>query len=249
MRLVAHDVVDSTNAVALDLARAGERGVVWVTAERQTAGRGRRGRTWHSPPGNLYASLLLSAPCSPERAPQLSFVASLALHDAVSARAPDAAARLRLKWPNDLLVDGAKLAGILVEGETLPDGTFSVAVGIGVNCISHPSDAPYPAADLQQAGFPSDKAALLRELGAAMPRRLAQWRGGEAFGEIRADWLLRTAQLGEQVRVRSAQEIHGGFAGIDEHGRLLLAMPDGVLRTFAAGDLHLSGPARGQGAT
>lgn len=247
IRVVAHDVVQSTNALALALARAGERGSVWVTAERQTAGRGRRGRRWESPAGNLYASLLLTGPCTPERAPQLSFVAALALHDAVSAQVPGAGGRLRLKWPNDLLIDGAKVAGILVEGETLPDGAFSVAIGIGVNCISHPSDTPYPATDLQRAGFASDKAALLRELGSATLRRVAQWRRGDGFGATRSDWLLRTVRLGERMRVRGPQDIHGGFAGIDEQGRLLLTLPDGVLRTFATGDTHFSVPPHGQG--
>src|SRR6266508_1059239 len=119
MRLVAHEVLGSTNAEALSLARQGERGPLWITARRQTAGRGRRGRTWVSEPGNLYASLLLSDPSPLDRAPELSFVAALALRDALVETAPALASRLGFKWPNDVLGDAAKVAGILVEGEAV----------------------------------------------------------------------------------------------------------------------------------
>src|SRR5262245_56847281 len=108
VRLVAHEVLGSTNSEALSLARQGERGPVWVTAARQTAGRGRRGRAWISEPGNLYASLLLTDPGPAERCPQLSFVAALAVYDAVVAIADTLAPRLAIKWPNDLLLGGAK---------------------------------------------------------------------------------------------------------------------------------------------
>src|SRR5262245_61818354 len=124
-RLIALDRTGSTNQEALRLARSGEAGPLWITAVEQTAGRGRRGRSWHSPPGNHYASLLLTDPGPADRAPQLSFVAALALHDAVSALAPGLSSRLRFKWPNDLLLDGAKVAGILVEGETAPGGRLA----------------------------------------------------------------------------------------------------------------------------
>src|SRR5215813_8400103 len=121
--LIACDMIASTNSEALAYARAGERGPLWVTARAQTAGRGRRGRTWVSEPGNLFATLLLTDPAPPDRAAQLSFVAALA-------------SRLALKWPNDVLCDGAKLAGILIEAEgTRP---LVVAVGIGINCRHHP---------------------------------------------------------------------------------------------------------------
>src|SRR6185312_7690846 len=133
-RLVALDAVDSTNTVALTLAREGERGTVWVTAERQTTGRGRRSRAWQSPAGNLYASVLLNDPCAAACAPQLSFVGALALHDAISECAPGLDQRLRLKWPNDVLLDSTKLAGILVEGETLPSRRFVAVIGMGTNC-------------------------------------------------------------------------------------------------------------------
>src|SRR5262245_59394094 len=117
VRHIAYDTLGSTNAEALARARAGERGPLWVTAQSQSAGRGRRGSQWASPPGNLYATFLLSEPSPPDQAPQLSFVAALVLHDAVAACAPQLGLALNVKWPNDLLVGQAKVAGILIEGE------------------------------------------------------------------------------------------------------------------------------------
>src|SRR5262249_30015854 len=138
VRHKAYETLGSTNAEALALARAGERGLLWVTAQRQSAGRGRRGSQWISPPGNLYATLLLTEPSRPAQAPQLSFVAALAAHDAVTICAPQLGPSLKVKWPNDLLVDKAKVAGILLEGENTP--IFAVAIGIGVNCATHPDN-------------------------------------------------------------------------------------------------------------
>src|SRR5262249_38025483 len=146
VRHLAHETLGSTNAEALALARAGERGPLWITSTSQSAGRGRRRHQWVSPPGNLYATLLLTQPSLPERAAQLSFVAALALHGAVATCAPKLSPALKVKWPNDLLVGQAKVAGILIEGESEP--LFSVAIGIGVNCVSHPSNTAYPATDL-----------------------------------------------------------------------------------------------------
>src|SRR5262249_7851323 len=114
VRLIAHEVLGSTHAAGLDLARPGARRALWVTPARQGAGRGRRGRAWISPPGNLYASLLITGPAAAERWPQLSFVAALAIHDAVVEVAADLKPRLAIKWPNDLLLAGAKFAGILI---------------------------------------------------------------------------------------------------------------------------------------
>src|SRR6267142_150725 len=113
-RLLAYDEIDSTNAEALRLMRQGEQGPLWITAERQTAGRGRRGRSWISLPGNLHASLLLTDPGPAEHWPQISFVGALAVHDAVVELAPEIRPMLELKWPNDLLLAGAKFARILI---------------------------------------------------------------------------------------------------------------------------------------
>jgi BirA family transcriptional regulator, biotin operon repressor / biotin---[acetyl-CoA-carboxylase] ligase len=239
VRLVAHDVLGSTNAEALKLARQGERGPLWVVARRQTAGRGRRGRAWISEPGNLYASLLLSAPGPAEHWPELSFVAALAIHDAVVEVAAALAPRLAIKWPNDLLLAGAKFAGILIEAEG-GGGDGAVAVGIGVNCASHPAATDHPATDLAAAGAPRSPEALFGALAVKMLGRLAQWNGGTGFAAIRADWLARAAGLGEEVRVRlSDREIVGRFEALDHGGALVLRLPDGGVMTVAAGDVFV----------
>jgi BirA family biotin operon repressor/biotin-[acetyl-CoA-carboxylase] ligase len=240
-RRVAHDVLGSTNAEALALARQGQHGPLWVTAERQNAGRGRRGRAWKSPPGNLYASLLLSAPGAPEHWPQLSFVAALAVHDAVVEVAAHVAPFLAIKWPNDLLLAGAKFAGILIEGEG--GETPALVIGIGVNCANHPVDVEYPATDLAAAGAAVPPPALFAALARTMQGRLAQWDWGGGFSAIRRDWLARAAGIGETVRVRLAQrEVTGRFEALDESGGLLLRLPDGNTTTIAAGDVFILTP-------
>lgn len=232
---LALQAVGSTNAEALQQARFRERGPLWVTAKNQTAGRGRRGNSWASPPGNLYASLLLTEPSPRAVAPQLSFVAALALHDALGDCAPRLGPLFKVKWPNDILLGSDKLAGILVEGES--DPVFAVVIGFGVNCISHPLDTFYPATNLKLAGALVTPEALFAALSGAMPRRLAQWQSGTGFASIRADWLARAAGLGEEIRVRLPErELRGRFKGVDEVGRLLVQQDDKV-ETVTAGEV------------
>jgi BirA family transcriptional regulator, biotin operon repressor / biotin---[acetyl-CoA-carboxylase] ligase len=233
VRLVTRDEVGSTNTESLALARAGERGPLWVTARRQSAGRGRRGRVWVSEPGNLYASLLLTDPSPPERAPELSFVAALAVHDAVAALARELSSRLALKWPNDVLIDMKKFSGILIEGEGA-----SAVVGIGINCAQHPGDAIFPATNLGVAGASVTVENLFEDLSGAMTRRLAQWNRGAGFDVIHADWLARAAGLGGPMRVALPEgERAGRFETIDTRGRLILKLADGTTETITAGDV------------
>ncbi len=235
VRHVSYETLGSTNAEALARARAGERGPLWIMAAAQSAGRGRRGSTWVSAPGNLFATLLLTEPSPADAAPQLSFVAALALHDAVAECAPQLGPLLKLKWPNDLLLGGAKLAGILIEGES--DPVFAVAVGIGVNCAAHPGDTPYPATDLAAAGALVSPAQVLDVLSRAMLARLDQWQRGQGFANVRADWLKRAAGLGQDIRVRLPErELSGRFQGLDDRGRLLLQAANGVT-TVTAGEV------------
>jgi BirA family biotin operon repressor/biotin-[acetyl-CoA-carboxylase] ligase len=241
VRHIVYETLGSTNAEALALARAGERGPLWITAKSQSAGRGRRGSAWVSPPGNLYATLLLIDPSAPEQAPQLSFVAALALHDAVAACAPQLGPALQVKWPNDLLVGPAKVAGILIEGES--DPVFAVAIGIGANCAAHPSDVAYPATDFAANGAVVAPNALLSQLATAMQHRLAQWNRGQGFAAIRGDWLKRAAGLGEILRVRlPARELAGRFQGLDEAGRLLLEQENGVTKITAGEVFGIGAP-------
>jgi BirA family biotin operon repressor/biotin-[acetyl-CoA-carboxylase] ligase len=232
--------IDSTNAEALRLMRKGELGPLWITAERQPAGRGRRGRGWVSLAGNLHATLLLTDAGPPENWPQIGFVAALAVHDAVVEVAPQLRPMLELKWPNDLLLAGAKCGGILIEGEggEGEQAEGGVAIGIGVNCTAHPADAVYPATDLLAHGARVPAAMLFAALSVKLPGRLAQWNRGNGFATIRADWLARAAGLGENVRVRLAdREITGRFDSLDDAGALVLVAPDEGKVVVVAGDV------------
>jgi BirA family transcriptional regulator, biotin operon repressor / biotin---[acetyl-CoA-carboxylase] ligase len=237
-RLLSLEEVGSTNAEAFARARAGERGPLWITARRQVAGRGRRGRAWVSEPGNLYASLLLTDPAPSQRAAELSLVAALAVHDALAECAGALGPRLTLKWPNDVLCEGAKLAGILVEGETPPGGPLAVVIGIGVNCAHHPAATAYPATNLAAAGALVGPESLAQALIATMARRLAEWNRGGNFAAIRAAWLKRAAGLGASARVRLPdREVDGIAETLDEAGRLVLRLADGSRERIAAGEM------------
>jgi BirA family biotin operon repressor/biotin-[acetyl-CoA-carboxylase] ligase len=239
VRLVALATVGSTNTEARQRLGQGERGPLWIAAQTQTEGRGRLDRTWVSPPGNLYASLLLSDPAPPERAPELSFVTALAVRDAIIATAPDLALKLAFKWPNDLLLGGKKCAGILIEGEIAPDKSVAAVIGIGVNCMSHPQTAPdRPATDLAAHGAAVTPGDLLLHLSAAMCRRLAQWDRGAGFPAMLADWSAAARGVGEEIVVRNGSgEKRGRFTGLDASGRLLLELPGGCVEKIAAGDV------------
>jgi BirA family transcriptional regulator, biotin operon repressor / biotin---[acetyl-CoA-carboxylase] ligase len=239
-----HGSLASTNAHALAAARAGAAGGLWVTADDQTEGRGRRGRSWTTDAGNLAASLMLIDPAPRAIAPTVSFVAAVALHQAVvDLVGPAAAERLALKWPNDLLLDRAKVAGILIEGEGLASGAFAVVVGIGVNCISHPEIARgQAAADLTAHGLPVDAEALFGRLAVRMDEELSQWDHGRGFAEVRDAWLARAAGVGEPIRVNlAAGSVSGRFEALDDDGRLLLLRDDGQRQSIGAGDVFLVG--------
>ena len=242
VRLSAHETVASTNAEALARARAGEGGPLWITAARQTAGRGRRGNVWASEPGNLYASLLLTDAAPAAHLPELCFVVALAVRDAGCAVAPELASRLKLKWPNDLLLDGAKLAGILIEAETV-GGRTATAIGIGVNCAHHPADLAYPATSLAARGAAVMPAELMSALSRSMVARLAQWDRGSGFAAIRAEWLIHAAGIGGDIHVRLAdRELTGTFETLDRMGRLMLRLPAGKLEAITVGEVFA--PAR-----
>ena len=254
-RLESFPEVGSTNAEALAAARAGGAGRTWFVSDRQTAGRGRRGRAWETPRGNLAATLLMTGQPDPAVAASLGFVAGLALDEALRAVAPSlavrvaldglepggrgAGGRLRLKWPNDVLLDGAKLAGILLEGEGQADGSFAVAVGIGVNVTHAPEGLPYPAVALRNLGLPLDAPTLFAALSDAWAGLERLWADGSGFPLVRRLWLERAAGLGERVAIRIGGEtLIGTFETIDETGRLVIHLPDGVRRTIAAGEVH-----------
>jgi BirA family transcriptional regulator, biotin operon repressor / biotin---[acetyl-CoA-carboxylase] ligase len=245
IRLESLAAIGSTNAEARLRALKGDNGPLWVTATAQTQGRGRHGRTWISPPGNLYASLLLRDPSPFEAAPQLAFVAGLALRDAIALEAAALAPQLSFKWPNDLLLDGRKCAGILIEGEAMPQpgaqNSFIAVIGIGVNCSSHPSashDLAFPATDLAAHGATITPEQLFARLSATLCGRLAQWDRGSGFAAVLRDWLTYARGIGEPIVVRGGDaEMQGRFIGLDQAGRLVLERPDGGLTKIAAGDV------------
>ena len=230
------DEIDSTNEEARRLAASGERGPVWIAARRQTAGRGRRGRNWESPAGNLAATLLLS-PGRPARdCAQLSFVSALAAADTVASFTPDV--DVKVKWPNDVLVNGRKIAGILLESASQGADPVFLAIGIGMNLKTHPSDTEFPATSLPALGVaaPLPRHALL-ELAGPFAKWYEVWRA-EGFSPIRDAWLARVAGLGMRIRARlTSEETAGVFEGIDETGALLLREAQDRVRTIAAGEV------------
>lgn len=241
-RLIVRDEVASTMEEARRALDQGDPGQLWVVARSQSAGRGRHGRSWGSPPGNLYASLLLVEPCEMALAPQLGFVAGLALHDAAARVTGLTAPQLALKWPNDLLIGRAKTAGLLLEGESRV-GRFAVTIGMGVNVASRPEDTPYPASFLKEVEPSSSIEALLAALSDAWLARFRVWSLPGGFGPTRAAWLERAAFLGETITLRLAEgPLSGRFTGLDAFGRLKLDTSDGG-RLIDAGDLYFGAPA------
>lgn len=212
-------------------------------ADEQTGGRGRLGRGWASPPGNLYASLALIDPAPVAAAPQLGFVAGVALHEALSRLTGPLAGRLAIKWPNDLLLGGAKLAGILVDGTTLPDGRLAAVIGMGVNLASHPGNTPYAATDLRETGLrPAD---VLPVLAGTMADMLALWDEGRGFPRICEIWLGRAHALGRNITVNTGKITRQGiFRSLDAHGRLMLETEQG-LALIEAGDIFMPEMASG----
>ena len=250
-RLEAYESVGSTNALALERAREADSGNLWIAALQQEAGRGRRGRVWATPKGNLAATLLVVLERNFQHAATLGFVAGLALADALDAVAPgrtvkialDGASagrnRFELKWPNDVLADGAKMAGILLESSMLAPNRMAVAVGIGVNVVEHPRDVPYPATSLTNLGAQCDAQTLFVALSDAWVTHFASWRGGEGLAAIRNLWLSRAAGLGGEVAVRVDGQVKRGiFETIDEECRFVIRDEDGQRLAISAGDVH-----------
>lgn len=252
-RIESFETIGSTNAEALDRARAGDEGRLWLVSKKQESGRGRRGRAWATPEGNLASTLLVTGRYDLSRAATLGFVAGLSLSDALDAVLPSARValaldgaddrmsrtRIELKWPNDVLAGGAKLAGILLESTILPDGRFAAAVGIGVNVVSHPEDLPYPAASVRSLGADVDAEVLFLALSDAWVVNAAVWDEGRGLHRVRERWLARAAGLGGEVAVRvDGAVVRGSFETIDEDCRFVIRGRDGSLTRIAAGDVH-----------
>jgi BirA family biotin operon repressor/biotin-[acetyl-CoA-carboxylase] ligase len=243
-RLLKFASIDSTNAEALRSVQSGERGPLWFLADRQEAGRGRSGREWSSPIGNLHVSCLLSDPAPAAHLPELSFVAGVALIEALE-EVTGKGGIFRLKWPNDVLVNGAKLAGLLLEAR-YDAGQQHVVIGWGVNVAEHFAGAPYPTTSLKALGFLEHQAfdaqrdALARALSESFTSWLAIWSRGQGFAHVRHGWSMRAHGVGQEALVRLPnKEQRGIFRGINEDGRFALEQ-EGTITLISAGDVFFS---------
>lgn len=241
---IAFDEIDSTNLEALRRAAAGERGPLWITALVQTRGRGRSGRNWASADGSVAATLLFAPDCPIGRLPELALVAGVAAYDAIASVVPaDRRAAVRLKWPNDVLIDGAKVSGILIESTTF-GATTVVAIGTGINVLAVPRLDGRAVAALAEQGAGTS----VDEMAAALARSLAEWldawASGRGFARIREAWLERAGPIGERMSVNSGEgPVSGTFAGLDSDGALLLDDDGAVTRRFTFGDVAV-GPSQ-----
>lgn len=242
--VVVHEAIDSTNAQARRLAEAGEAGPVWIAARSQSAGRGRQGRAWSSPPGNLSATLLTTSLLPPAEVARISFVAALAAHDLACAYAPPSL--VKVKWPNDVEIAGRKACGILVESGARPEGGVWLAVGIGANLVYAPQGLERPATTLAEHlaadALPPTFDAALKILAIAFARRMRLWEQG-GFTAVADAWTARAAHLNARCTARLPHETVEGLAeGLEPDGALRLRLDDGSLRRISAGDVFPVAP-------
>ena len=240
-RVVHFAEIDSTNEEARRRAAVGDPGDIALIADRQTAGRGRRGRPWVSSEGNLFFSTLLRPRTGPARAAELSFATAIALHEGL-AQVTGQGARFALKWPNDVLLDGNKVAGILLESATGHDGGLEyLVIGAGVNLYHFPGETPYPATSVAATlGLDVAAADLLRAILPRLSFWVAQWER-DGIAPLREAWLARAAGLGGRVTVRLSHEtIEGTFAGLAPDGALDLKLDNGARRAITAGDVFFA---------
>jgi BirA family biotin operon repressor/biotin-[acetyl-CoA-carboxylase] ligase len=239
--VLAFDEIDSTNAEARRRADAGEGGPLWITALRQTAGRGRRGRSWDTGAGNLAATLLITTDLPPAEAAQISFVAALAVADLARSFLP--ADIVKLKWPNDVQLGGRKAAGILVESGRRPDGRLWLATGVGVNLAHAPEGTERPATSfaLHGATPPPTPAQALARLSEVFAGWLSAW-AAHGFATIAEAWTVRAQGLGQPcVAHLGTETVHGVAEGLDVDGALRLRLADGSIRRITAGDVFFEG--------
>ncbi|MBJ3784445.1 biotin--[acetyl-CoA-carboxylase] ligase [Devosia sp. MSA67] len=257
-RLRAYDTVGSTTTEAIAAGAAGDPGGIWFVATDQTAGRGRRGRVWQHTPGNLAATLLIVPDADPAVVATLGFVAGVAIGTALHSILPagtvkvgldaadglDGTSRVALKWPNDVLADGAKLVGIGLEATRRDDGRHAVAIGIGVNIVAAPADLAYPATSLAQLGANRSAADLFEVLSDAWVDAFGLWNDGRGIGAVLQRWRASAAGIGAPVAVNQNGEIlRGIFETIDDAGRLIIRTDDDHRVAITAGDVHFGATA------
>jgi BirA family biotin operon repressor/biotin-[acetyl-CoA-carboxylase] ligase len=257
-RLRGFDSIGSTNSEAIAAVATGDPGGIWFAAREQTAGRGRRGRQWVNPHGNLAATLLIIPDVDPSLSATLGFVAGVALKSALAdilpkglvkigldgADAMDSGARIALKWPNDVLADGAKLAGILLEASKSPDGKHAIAIGIGVNVVSAPVGLPYPATSLSDLGVSRTTEDVFLALSEAWVDAFSLWDDSRGVAAVLEQWRGAAAGIGSPVAVnQNGDVLRGIFETIDGAGRLIVRSEDNRRVAITAGDVHFGATA------
>ena len=236
--LTVLDKVDSTNAEARRRAEDGAPDGTMIQGITQTEGRGRRGRRWESPRGNLYMSLILKPDCSVVHGLSIAFVSAIAMYEALASIVPPMV-EINVKWPNDILVNGRKVAGILLESSSDYNSKLRwLVLGVGVNIKSFPEDTEYPATSLNFEGAMSTSATeVLCSFARHFKRWLNMWMD-EGFPVIRTAWLQRAAYLGKRIEVRLPNErFSGRFLDIDERGCLIVEVKNGDNRSVSVGDI------------
>lgn len=250
-KLAAFDETGSTNTEAMQAARAGERGPMWFVTTLQTAGRGRRQRPWVAPRGNLASSVLEVLNVSPAIAATMGFAFGLAHEQALRRVSMEANMRLAggdqlrylLKWPNDVMVRGRKLCGLLVEAEAVTGG-LAVVAGIGTNIVAAPDGTATPATSLSALGVHVGAEELFSALSDAWVEFSGIWDNGRGFAEIRKLWLERAFGLGEPVAIQNgAAMVEGTFETLDDSGCLIIRKADGSRVPITAGEVYFGSAA------
>jgi BirA family transcriptional regulator, biotin operon repressor / biotin---[acetyl-CoA-carboxylase] ligase len=232
--------IDSTNLEAHRLFNVGERGPLFLLADEQTAGKGRQDRMWASAKGNCYSTLILPLETEVRSVPQIGFVVALAVADVVRKHST---ATPHLKWPNDVLVGGAKISGILCE--VLSTAPLTIAIGCGINVAHSPVGLTYPTTSLAAEGATVDRDAVFKSYREALSYWFHMWDYGQNFPTIRTAWMQNAIGMGEAVTMTTGtQHLTGNFEGITEQGAVLLKPADGPPQILHAGDLHIPSLAR-----
>ncbi|WP_330167565.1 biotin--[acetyl-CoA-carboxylase] ligase [Bartonella grahamii] len=238
----SYETVDSTNLIAQRKAQAGHKGYLWVVAQEQSQGRARRGRTWSSPKGNLYSSLLLIDGIVHQTAAQLGFVAGVSVVETVKQFIKDEKQTndiVSLKWPNDILLGGAKSSGVLLEIFKLPSQQYALVIGIGINVKYNYEDAPYPTSSLKDIGLHVETEQLFTVLTECFSKNYLLWKQSGGCDIIREKWLLYSAHLGQHVKIINDEKvIEGIFCGLDNDFNCIIKQKNGQQAIITAGDVH-----------
>ena len=238
-RLIAFESVESTNIVAMQKALDGDKGNLWVVASSQTKGKGRRGRVWQTATGNLAASIFVEIPEGTRNPEILSFVAAIAVANSVKQLLGDAALDIALKWPNDVMLNKAKLAGILLESQILPNGKRVIVIGMGLNVASAPRGLSYNTIALGQFDPEITASIAFQTLSDNWVSVFNQWDYGQGRSLILQQWQDMAYGIGKPVTIERVNDsISGVFHTIDGEGRLILEKTNGQKEIISAGDVQ-----------